>query len=51
MNDTRKAGRPYLYFFGAISLLFIGILVAAYRITCRAHPVLLDEHGRVTGAR
>lgn len=51
MRDTRKAGRPYLLLFGAISLLFVGILAAAYGIARKANPVMLDEHGQVAGTR
>ncbi|BDU75505.1 hypothetical protein [Mesoterricola sediminis] len=48
MDATRKAGRPYLLFFGAICVLFIGILVVTWRITRRATIVMLDEQGQVT---
>ena len=31
---------------GVIFAFFIGVLVVAYLATQRAHPVMLDEHGR-----
>jgi hypothetical protein len=51
MNDNRRAGRPYLWFFAAVCVLFIGILAVTYRLARRAHPVMLDEHGKVTETR
>ena len=44
MVDNKKAGRPYLLFFGAICIVFIGILVMA-------NPVMLDEQGKVAVTR
>ena len=47
MEDKKKVGRRYLMFFGCVCVLFIGILVFAYRLTRRATIVMLDEHGKV----
>ena len=47
MDDKNKVGRRYLIFFGTVCILFIGILIFAYRLTKRANPVMLDEHGKV----
>jgi CHASE3 domain sensor protein len=51
MDDNRKVGRRYLIFFGVICVVFIGILGMAYRLTRRANPVMLDEHGKVSTTR
>lgn len=47
MDERAKVGRTYLMFFGAVCILFIGILVFTYRLTRRANPVMLDDHGKV----
>lgn len=47
MEDKRKAGRPYLFLFGAIFVLFIGILVVTWRISRHTTVVMLDEQGKV----
>ena len=51
MDDKTRVGRRYLMFFGAVCVLFIGILVVAYRLTKRANPIMLDEHGKVVATR
>ena len=43
-----KQGSPLLYFLVFVSVLFIGILVFAYAVTKRTHPVYVDEHGQPT---
>ena len=40
-----KQGSPLLYFLGFVTVVFMGILVFAYIVTKRTHPVYLDEHG------
>jgi len=45
-----KQGSPLLYFLGFVMLVFIGILVFAYIVTKRTHPVYLDEHGNPVNA-
>lgn len=47
MDHRNQGGGRYLIFFGMVCALFIGILVFAYRLTKRANPVMLDEHGKV----
>jgi hypothetical protein len=49
MVATRKGGAFFPVFFGMIGVLFIGILLFVYRKTVQAHPVMLDEKGRVVG--
>ncbi|NWJ41954.1 MAG: hypothetical protein HXX12_13410 [Geothrix sp.] len=46
MTEPKKGGGSYLVMFGLISLLFITILVVAYRITRQANPIMLDDQGR-----
>ena len=46
MAEHKKGGRPYLVMFGLISLLFLSILVVAYRISRKANPVMLDDQGK-----
>jgi len=41
-----KQGTPLLYFLCFVMAVFIGILIFAYVVTKRTHPVYLDEHGR-----
>jgi hypothetical protein len=46
-----RQGSPLLYFLVFMSVIFIGILIFAYVVTKRTHPVYLDEHGKpVTSA-
>lgn len=47
MTPPRKGGGPYLLLFALIGLLFVGILAVVYRITQKANPIMLDDHGRV----
>ncbi len=51
MDDKKKIGRRYVMFFGLVCVLFIGILLFAYRLTRRANPVMLDEHGKTVESR
>lgn len=51
MEDKNKVGRRYLIFFGLVCALFIGILAVTYRLTKRANPIMLDEHGKVVVSR
>jgi len=51
MDDKRKAGRPYLIFFASVCVLFIGLLIFVYRVTCKVNPVMLDEHGKTVAPR
>jgi len=46
----RKQSSPLMYFLVFMSLIFIGILVFAYTVTKRTHPVYLDEHGKPVNA-
>lgn len=46
MTAPRKGGGPYLVMFGLIGLLFITILVVAFRISRKANPVMLDDQGK-----
>ena len=46
MTAPKKGGGPYLAMFGAISLLFITILIVAYHFTRKANPVMLDDQGK-----
>jgi len=41
-----RAGSPLMYLLVFVSVTFIGILIFAYIVTRRSHPVYLDEHGR-----
>ncbi len=45
-----KQSSALLYFLGFVTLVFIGILVFAYVVTRRSHPVYVDEHGRPVNA-
>ena len=47
----RKQGSPLLYFLGVVMAIFIGILIFAYIVTKRTHPIFLDEHGHPTNAQ
>jgi hypothetical protein len=44
--EPKQGGGRYLAMFGLISLLFITILVVAYRITRQANPIMLDDQGK-----
>ncbi|WLT30819.1 hypothetical protein [Geothrix sp. PMB-07] len=46
MTEGKKGGGRYLVMFGLIGLLFITILVVAYRLTKQANPVMLDDQGK-----
>jgi hypothetical protein len=48
MAESKKGGGPYLLMFSLISLLFITILVVAYRFTRKANPIMLDDQGKPT---
>jgi hypothetical protein len=50
-SPVRKQGSPLLYFLGVVMAIFIGILIFAYIVTKRTHPVFLDEHGNPTNAQ
>ena len=41
---------PLLYFLIFALALFIGILVFAYMVTKRTHPIYVDEQGRPVNA-
>ena len=47
----RKQGSPLLYFLGVVMTIFVGILIFAYIVTKRTHPIFLDEHGQPTNAQ
>ena len=49
-SPMRKQGSPLLYFLGLVMAIFIGILIFAYIVTKRTHPIFLDEHGKPTNA-
>ena len=46
MAEPKKGGRPYLFMFGLIGLLFISILFVAYRVSRKANPIMLDDQGK-----
>ncbi len=46
MTHEKKGAAFFPVLFGLISLLFIGILIYAYRGARQANPVMLDEQGR-----
>jgi hypothetical protein len=50
MTDKKKGAAFFPVLFGLISLLFITILLFAYRLSRQANPVMLDEQGRPTNA-
>ena len=50
-TTARKQGSPLLYFLMFISCVFIGILIFAYMVTKRTHPIYVDEQGRPTNAQ
>jgi hypothetical protein len=50
MSDKRKGAAFFPVLFGLISLLFIVILLFAWRLSRQADPVMLDEQGRPTNA-
>jgi len=47
MGAQNKGGGRYIFFFCAISVVFISLLLVVYRITRQANPIMLDEHGHV----
>jgi hypothetical protein len=49
-TPIRKQGSPLLYFLYFVMAIFIGILIFAYIVTKRTHPIFLDEHGKPTNA-
>lgn len=53
MRINRKGVAFFPIFFGAIMMLFLGILIYVYRGSRAANPVILDERGqpRDTAAR
>ena len=50
-TPDQKQGSPLLYFLGVMMAIFIGILIFAYIVTKRTHPIFLDEHGHPTNAQ
>lgn len=49
MTESRKRAAFFPVMFGLIGVLFIGILVVCYRLTVKANPIMLDEHGQQHG--
>ncbi|MBK8793217.1 MAG: hypothetical protein IPN59_08670 [Holophaga sp.] len=49
MPKTPKHSLFFPVMFGVISLLFIGILIVAYRVSVKANPIMLDERGQQRG--
>ncbi len=45
-----RQGSPLAYFLVLVSVIFIGILIFAYVVTKRSHPIYLDEHGKPVNA-
>ena len=45
-RSPMKQGSPLLYLLVFVSAIFIGILIFAYVVTKRAHPIYLDQNGR-----
>lgn len=43
-----KQGSPLFYFLAFVFVLFVGILIFAYAVTRRTHPIYVDEHGQPT---
>lgn len=37
--------------FGLMGVIFIGILIVVYRVSVKANPIMLDEHGQQHGHR
>jgi len=50
-GPVRKQGSPLVYFLGVVMAIFIGILIFAYIVTKRTHPIFLDERGHPTNAQ
>ena len=46
----RRQGSPLVYFLAFIFCLFIGILIFAYMVTKKTHPVYTDQQGNPTNA-
>ena len=51
MDTPKKNAAFFPVFFWLIGLLFVGILIYAYRGTQQANPVMLDEQGHQQDAR
>ena len=47
---SRRPTSPLMYFLIFAAFLFIGILIFAYMVTKRAHPVYVDERGNPVNA-
>ena len=45
-----RQGSPLAYFLMFVSCIFIGILIFAYMVTKRTHPIYVDEHGNPVNA-
>jgi hypothetical protein len=50
MSEKKKGAAFFPVLFGLISLMFIVILIVAYRLTKLANPIMLDEQGKPTNA-
>ena len=50
MTIEKRGAAFFPVLFGLISLLFLGILIYAYRGARQANPVMLDEHGQPSQA-
>lgn len=50
MNDKKKGAATFPLLFGAISLVFIVILLFVYRLSRQANPIMLDEKGKPTNS-
>jgi len=46
-----KQTSPLMYFLVLVSMIFIGILIFAYTVTKRTHPIYVDEHGNPVNAQ
>ena len=47
----RNSIPPLMYVLAFVFCLFIGILIFCYRVTEKAHPIYVDEHGNPTNAQ
>ena len=45
-----RQGSPLLYFLVFISCIFLGILIFAYTVTKKTHPIYVDEQGKPVNA-
>jgi hypothetical protein len=50
MSEKKKGAAFFPVLFGVISLVFIVILLVAYRLSKQANPIMLDEQGKPTSA-